>query len=309
MLSSLSYKILTLANQEISRSAFLKEVSILLVDKFSCSDLKLLLKIPQSETNYEFVHYSKDSFNYEIISIESLALIMSKEKLDLWYSILNNSFDSESTFFTEKGTFWTINFDIFSILERQKNGLNVDNITLKNEDNNSLLIVPFLYSNVRAGLIQLEKFSRDVFSNFGKNHIEDFTENLNAIMINQYTQSLLQERIKELSFLYEMANITKNKSYSFEEMIHQIIKIIPAAWQYPKITSVRININGIEYTNKPICNLVHKLESDIIVDNKKVGNIEVIYTEKCPKLFDGPFFEEETKLLNNIAAELATIVK
>ena len=308
-LSSLSYKILTIANQEIPRSVFLKEVSTLLLDDLACSELKFLLKVPQNDTSYEFVQCSKDSFNYEIISTARLGHFLSEEKVDLWTSILNNSFDSDSTFFTNKGTFWTINYGNFAIPYRQKLGLTVENNSSTKGNNTSLLIIPFLYSNVRVGLIQLKQIRREIFSGFGTDNIEEFAQTLNAILINQYTQSLLQERVKELAFLYEMANITNHRSRSFEDMIHEIIKLIPAAWQYPEITSAKITIKGIEYSNSTIDNPVHKLESDIIVDDKKVGNIEVVYTEKRPELFEGAFFKEERNLLNNIAMELAKIIK
>ena len=307
--TKLSYEILKIANREIPRSIFLKEISILLIDWLKCSELKFLLKIPKNETQFELVNSTKDSFDYKIIHLHDLSQYLPEEEsISLWESILNKKFEHSSTFFTEKGTFWTINFGNFAIPYRQKLGLIVNNNILKLNGDYSLLIIPFLYSNERVGLIQMKGIKHEIFSSLGTNLLEEFAQTLSAILINQYTQSLLLERVKELAFLYEMSNITKQKSISLEDILHQIIKLIPPAWQYPEITQARINLNGIDYTNKPIDRCEHKLVADINVENKKCGIIEVIYSEKCPDIAEGPFFNEERNLLNNIATELATII-
>ena len=92
-------------------------------------------------------------------------------------------------------------------------------------------------------------------------------------------------------------------------MLNQIINIIPSAWQYPEITSVRITINGTEYTSSNTGESVHVMASDIIVDSEKIGKIEIIYTKNCPEINEGPFFKEERNLLDNIATEIASIIK
>lgn len=307
-LTALSYEILKIANREIPRSIFLKEISNLLIDFLKCSELQFLLKIPKNESQFEFVNWTKNNFDYNIISLNDLPqFFQEKEMTHLWESILNNSFDSSTPFFTEKGTFWTINYGNFSIPYRNKMGL-ATNINSKIKSDYSLLIIPFLYSNERVGLIQCKNIERGVFSSLGTNVFEEFAQTLSAILMNQHTQSLLRERVKELAFLYEMLRITKQKSISLEDILHQIIKLIPSTWQYPEITQARITLNGVEYTNTSIDKCEHKLTSDIVVDNKNYGIIEVIYTKKCPDIDEGAFFYEERNLLNSIANELASVI-
>ncbi|WP_143470451.1 hypothetical protein [Labilibaculum filiforme] len=309
ILPTLSYEILKIANRELPRSIFLNEISNLLLDSLKFSELRLLFQTRENELQFEFVHGTKDAFEYKKISLQDLLQQLSEDETTmLWEPILTNNFDSTSTFFTEKGTFWTIDFNNFSIPYRRKLGLAENSNLLQPKSSCSLLIIPFLYGNKRVGLLQLKNIKRELFSSLGTNLFEEFAQTLSAILINQYTQALLQERVKELAFLYEMSNITKQSSVSLKDSIHQIINLIPPAWQYPEITQARITVNGIEYTSAPITSCEHKLVAPIIVENEKCGLVEVIYTEKCPDMNEGPFFTEERSLLNNIAAELAIII-
>lgn len=308
-LAKLSYEILTIANSEMPRSIFLKEISNLLIGWFKCPELKILLKIPKRESQFELVHCTKDNFDYNIIHLNDLPKYLQiEENTKLWGSILDNSFDSSSTFFTEKGSFWILNFENISIPYRVKLGSIANNKISKPNNNYSLLISPFLYSNERVGLIELKNLKPVVFSSLGTVIFEEFAQTLSAILINQYTQALLLERVKELDFLYKMSNITKQESISLDNIILQIIELIPPAWQYPEITTARITLKGNAYTSTRIAKYEHKLESDIIVNKEKYGTIEVFYTKKCPEIDEGPFFYEERNLLNNIASELATII-
>jgi len=51
------------------------------------------------------------------------------------------------------------------------------------------------------------------------------------------------------------------------------------------------------------------METDILIDNIKVGKIEVCYLEKKPDVFQGPFLEEEIHLLQRIADSLVKFTK
>jgi two-component sensor histidine kinase len=51
------------------------------------------------------------------------------------------------------------------------------------------------------------------------------------------------------------------------------------------------------------------LKSGIMVNNKKVGSIEVFYLEERSELYEGPFLREERDLINSIASRLGLIFK
>lgn len=307
--TKLAYEILKIANCELPRSIFLKEVSDLLIKTLIFSELKILHKVPKVNSQYELVSCKNNNFNYNIININELSQHLGNEdSTSLWLSILDDKYDSSSTFFSEKGSFWTINFNNISIPYQMQLDATASSKSSESKNDYSLLIIPFIYNNHRVGLIQIKNLEPKIFSNLGTHLFEHFAQTLSIILTNQHTQALLQERVKELAFMYKMSNITKRKLIPIENIIQEIIKLIPRAWQYPEITRARISINGVDYTDAPIDKCEHKLTADIIVNNKKCGTIEVIYTEKCPDIDEGPFFNEERNLLNNISEELSTII-
>lgn len=112
----------------------------------------------------------------------------------------------------------------------------------------------------------------------------------------------LKERVKELNCLYGLTKIVKNTKYSVDEALQNIIALIPPAWQYPEITCARISFEGgKEYTTKDFRESKWSQISNIIADEKKIGVLEVYYTEERPILHEGPFLKEERRLIDAIA--------
>ena len=112
----------------------------------------------------------------------------------------------------------------------------------------------------------------------------------------------LKERVKELNCLYGLTKIVKNTKYSVDEALQNIIALIPPAWQYPEITCARISFEGgKEYKTKSFKESKWSQISNIIADEKKIGVLEVYYTEERPILHEGPFLKEERRLIDAIA--------
>ena len=118
----------------------------------------------------------------------------------------------------------------------------------------------------------------------------------------------LKERVKELNCLYSLTNIVKDKSISFKKSIQKIVELIPLAWQYPNITCARITIQGREFKTKNFKVTKWSQVSNIISDDKKVGNLEVYYLEERPEIDEGPFLVDERRLIDAIADLLGNYV-
>ncbi len=112
----------------------------------------------------------------------------------------------------------------------------------------------------------------------------------------------LRERIKELTCLYSLSELTSNPEISIDEICHQIIEIIPPAWQYPEITCVRITLVGTTYTTDNFQKTPWKQSVDITISGKKIGSVEVHYLE------ERPFLKEERDLIDAIAREIEEFV-
>jgi len=114
----------------------------------------------------------------------------------------------------------------------------------------------------------------------------------------------LDERVKELRCLHGLACVLRNRA-TLEEICQEAVALIPSAWQYPEITRGRIRFGEYEYVTGPFEQTQWKLSSDIVVDGKACGTVEVYYLEQRPNLDEAPFLKEERDLIDNIAQILS----
>ena len=116
-----------------------------------------------------------------------------------------------------------------------------------------------------------------------------------------YELDELKERVKELNCLYSLTNVVKNGSLSFDEALRKIVELIPPAWRYPDITCARIRIDGKEFKTKNFKETKWSQISNIILDNKKIGALEIYYLEEKPPADEGPFLLDERRLADAIS--------
>jgi len=119
----------------------------------------------------------------------------------------------------------------------------------------------------------------------------------------------LGERVKELNCLYGISELVEKERISLEEILESTVELIPPSWQYPEITCARIVLENQTFKTNNFRETAWRQTSDIAVHGKKIGTVEVFYLEEKPMSDEGPFFHEETSLINAIAKQLARIVE
>lgn len=137
----------------------------------------------------------------------------------------------------------------------------------------------------------------------------DITERKNSHKVLHDSENALQERVKELTCLYSLAKLAEQPEISLEELIQGIVELLPPAWQYPRITSGRITLDGRTYLSTDFKEGRDILSSSIIVNGENRGVVEVIYVKKRPKFDEGPFLKEERSLIDAVAKQVAIIVE
>jgi len=227
----------------------------------------------------------------------------------MWLEILEDKFDSTLPFFSARGTFRASSDEILFLKEREGTTPVNPAFTSVLSDVKSLAIIPFLFGNERIGLIQIKNMKHDIFAEFGTDEVEEFAQTLGLIILNHYSKAALQERVKELTCLYSMSMISKQIDILLEDILYQIMELIPPAWQYPEITQSRIILDEFDYSLPEFVAGRDKLSADIVVNGKKRGVLEVVYTEKRDRMDEGPFLKEERKLIDTITNELSIIIK
>ena len=117
----------------------------------------------------------------------------------------------------------------------------------------------------------------------------------------------LNERLKELNCLYGIDKISKIQGITIEEVLKRAVRLIPSSWQYPEITGSRITFENREYKSRNFKETEWMQKTDIILNNKKVGLLEVCYLEEKSESNEGPFLKEERNLINSVADHLGQL--
>ena len=119
----------------------------------------------------------------------------------------------------------------------------------------------------------------------------------------------LRERVKELECLYAISNATQKYDASLEEILQEVVSIIPAAWQYPEVACAQLAVQGQVFRTENFKETAWKQAAEIIADGIGAGTLEVFYLEERPECDEGPFMKEERALTNAIAERASRIIE
>lgn len=109
-----------------------------------------------------------------------------------------------------------------------------------------------------------------------------------------------QERLKELACINHTTSILK-EGKTIEESLHEIVLILPAAWQYPEYTVSRIKFMEKQFETADFVETEWKMSQDFSTIDGEHGTIEVYYKTPFRQEDEGPFLKEERDLIRNIA--------
>jgi len=119
----------------------------------------------------------------------------------------------------------------------------------------------------------------------------------------------LKEREKELHCIYNIDEILSQQESSIENLLSEIVRVIPLGWQYSDICHAKITLNGAEYCIEECIETPWVLKADINIQGEKVGDVFVNYTEERPHQDQGPFLKEELGLIKSIANHIGRAIQ
>ena len=118
------------------------------------------------------------------------------------------------------------------------------------------------------------------------------------------TKEELQERIKELSCLYEISSLLRQHSGDNEETLKKIAAVLKQAWRFPEHAVVEIHLDTFKYfTDIPPEKNVYQA-AEISPLNEKRGYLKIFYP--TPAFEAQHFLPEEQKLLEKVADEIGS---
>ncbi|MBU1948722.1 MAG: pyruvate, phosphate dikinase, partial [Candidatus Eisenbacteria bacterium] len=114
----------------------------------------------------------------------------------------------------------------------------------------------------------------------------------------------LQERAKELNCLYRVEEILSRSDETLDQVFQAIVEVMAPGWQYPDLCQAKITFDDRIYISSPFDPTPWVLSAGIFVQDRKVGDLRVYYLEERPDGDQGPFLNEEVRLINTIAQRL-----
>jgi PAS domain S-box-containing protein len=119
----------------------------------------------------------------------------------------------------------------------------------------------------------------------------------------------LGERVKELSCLYRVNELLRREDAPVEEVLKEIVDLIPSALQHPEICSCCIVLEGKKYRTENFKKTEWMLKADITANNRKAGKIVVSCTDERPDSDEVPLLEDEQKLITSVAERVGDFIE
>ena len=173
----------------------------------------------------------------------------------------------------------------------------------------SVAIIPLVAADETIGLVLLQSDKGDYFEEGEIGAYEGVVQTLGLALLSRLAQTALQERVKELTCLYSLAQLAERPGLPLDEILQGIVELLPPAWQYPEIASARIILDGRSYATSRFTEGACKQSADIVVKGRRRGAVEVGYAVERPELDEGPFLGEERSLIDAVARQVAALIE
>ncbi len=180
---------------------------------------------------------------------------------------------------------------------------------LDGAETGSSVVFPLSVANQRVGSLALTRHSSDAFSEDDRATLEEVGRGLAGAILSRRGRVALRERVKELTYLYQLFRIAEQPGTTLDEVLQLAAESLPGAWQYPDIAHGKVCLDEKIFASPEGPEIVAVQRGDIVIDRQRRGWVEVAYDEHRPHLDEGPFLAEERNLIEAIAHQLALIVE
>lgn len=171
----------------------------------------------------------------------------------------------------------------------------------------SMLLLPFSVQDNPPGLLILYGKEAGFLPPQDIPAYEYLMHSLSIAVKFRRALNALNERIKELTCLYEINQIYQDNADDPETLLYKIVMHIPQAFQYPAAASALIVIGELEYVSDRLYRSANCLTSVILYNAEPVGSLTVYYPDHLEGTEPMHFLPEEQKLLDIIAQKVALI--
>jgi signal transduction histidine kinase len=312
----LSRRLLQSANSHTPIAEFISEITHLLFDFSSCDAVELWAKRgdrrlccqvrcrnPQ-ETGLEKKRKRVRETETLLTCVRDIA-VMNR----LCCIVAEKQPLSKGSAIAQRSGFWMGNpQELVDCLSAIDNAL-ANDLRQQGADYHSLALLPVRATGEIVGLLQLKCRQADFFSAQNVEPYEMVAQSLGLALVGQSAHAALHERIKELTCLYNLAQLSEHPTMTLEGILRGIVQMLPAAWQYPEIAVARIAMDGCAYETAGFREGIQRQSAKIQVGGQIRGSIDIVYIAARPEIDEGPFLKEERNLIEAIARQIALIAE
>ncbi len=162
---------------------------------------------------------------------------------------------------------------------------------------------PFTRDGVRAKILRILN-ERALLSEYS----QELTQRREVEKTLRDKSTTLEKRVRELNCLYHISSIIEQKKELLDDMLQEMIKIIPSAWQFPDLAMARLCYGDRTYCTADFHQTPWSLTTTIKSGGMEVGTLEVCYTREVNGNTGMVFQEEEYSLLNEIAERMGQAI-
>lgn len=123
------------------------------------------------------------------------------------------------------------------------------------------------------------------------------------------SQRQLQDRIKEAECMRDVSQILRQENLPTARLLQDCIDRIPAGWQYPELTVVRLVVGEMVLKTQGFVETDKRITADFILSDGCVGDLEVFLLDSEHPPSDLGFLPEEQLLLNMIASQITQTLR
>jgi two-component system NtrC family sensor kinase len=181
---------------------------------------------------------------------------------------------------------------------------------------NQAVLIPFEIDVHNQGVLRLAGPELDASNASKVESYEDLAQLLGVAISNRRARAALMERVKELDCMYRIAHIAAEPNVGLNDMLQQIVELLPVALQYPRLATARITLGQNSFCSAGFETGPYRLSADVTGRGEMRAKVEVFYRETGPHTFDDiqllaeePFLDEERHLIVGVARELNSIIE
>ena len=307
--SLVTHQIMEIAKKGALLGQFIKQCSQFISDFLKCDGLRLNIK-DKNKDQLLLSFNSKDRYSFEftppfnpIFSNFSSGKTVNIEALEAF--IYASAFEKSSTDIDhDDGLFID---GVPKVIKLKKKDVQIN--FQSDSSFKSALVLPIFYSDNILGVATI-LFSERLSQNQNKfSLLPVLLKTLGTSMAHRYSEERQRERVKELTCVYKIAKLAAATDRNIDKILNKAVQIIPNGFLFPQIAACKIVFEDKSYTSTDYTTPSHQITADILFKEKRVGYVDVVYTQKLLPPDDYPFLKEEEHLIQAVTGELSSIIE